>query len=250
MKNITTIGFDLVNTLVFAKTGALDASMNQLVSTLRQDGISFDDESFKNAYQKAIQQFVEKTRKDGKESHNRFWVAGALKAVGYDLSPDDKRIADAVEAYFSVICNNFSLIPGTMEMLHRLRIKYHLGLLSNFTHAPAARNIIERTGISSLFDVALISGDLGYRKPHPKTFNLLANQLGEDKANIVYIGDDPEPDIIGAKQAGLQPVWTTYVRDQGKSFTPVLVPGRFEKPNFEVPTISSWKDLFRILKDG
>lgn len=248
MKNIRSIGFDLVNTLVYAKFDVLDASINRLISTLQKNGISLDDQLFKKSYHKAILQFIEKTKKDGKESHNRFWIASALKEIGHDLSPDDRRITDAVESYFSVLCSSFYPIPGTVKMLNRLSVEYQLGLLSNFTHAPAAKDIIERTGIGSFFDVIIISGELGYRKPHPKTFNFLSNELGVEKAKLAYVGDDPEPDIIGAKQAGLQPIWTTYVKNHGKSFTPVLLPEGFEKPNFEVPTIASWEDLFRILE--
>ena len=52
-------------------------------------------------------------------------------------------------------------------MLGELKERYRLGLLSNFTHAPAAKEIIDGVGLASLFDVVLISGDLGYRNPHP-----------------------------------------------------------------------------------
>ncbi|MBW1672743.1 MAG: HAD-IA family hydrolase, partial [Deltaproteobacteria bacterium] len=66
----------------------------------------------------------------------------------------------------------------------------------------------------------LISGELGYRKPHPFVFHQLIEQLGVRKYQILYVGDDPKPDITGAHKAGLQPVLTTYVRDQNIQFVP------------------------------
>ena len=95
-------------------------------------------------------------------------------------------------------------------MLSTLRKVYRLGLLTNFTHGPAAREIIDTLGLNPFFDVVLISGELGYRKPHPFVFRQLIKYLGVEKDQILYVGDDPEPDITGAQKAGLQPVLTTY----------------------------------------
>ena len=89
-------------------------------------------------------------------------------------------------------------------MLSRLKESHFLGLLSNFTHPPAARKIIQQAGLTGFFHVVLISGDLGYRKPHPAVFDRLAEQLNVKKNQILYIGDDPEADVIGAQQAGLR----------------------------------------------
>ena len=62
-------------------------------------------------------------------------------------------------------------------MLRELREIYPLGLLSNFTHAPAARGLMDHLGLTSFFDVVLISGELGYRKPHPHVFRQLIEAL-------------------------------------------------------------------------
>jgi putative hydrolase of the HAD superfamily len=132
-------------------------------------------------------------------------------------------------------------------MLRALRGLYRLGLLTNFTHAPAAREIIDRVGLTPFFDVLLISGELGYRKPHPLVFRRLIEHLGVEKNQILYVGDDPEPDITGAQRAGLQPVWTTYIRDQNLPFALGIMSRDAEEPDLKVPRISTWKDLLSLL---
>jgi putative hydrolase of the HAD superfamily len=132
-------------------------------------------------------------------------------------------------------------------MLEDLQKRYTLGLLSNFTHGPAAREILKRTGLTPYFDTILISGELGFRKPHPFVFQKLIEQLETDKTRILYIGDDPVPDIHGAHAAGLQPIWSTIVRDNGIPMVPGILRSAVDKPDFEVPTISSWQDLFILL---
>lgn len=248
MNNITAIGFDLVNTLVIAEPGSLKKSMNALLNSLKKEGLSFKDSQFLDAYQNTIEKYIKKTRKDGKESHNRYWISEALHNVGYEIPSYDGRISRAVQAYFTVFEKNFHPIPGTRRTLIKLRQRYHLGLLSNFTHAPAARAIMDKNGLSPFFDVILISGDLGYRKPHPIVFKELMEKMGVRNSEMIYVGDDPEPDLIGPKQVGIVPVWTTYVRDHTQTFNPQLVPGLLNIPDFKVSTISDWEELFTLLE--
>ena len=85
-------------------------------------------------------------------------------------------------------------------MLGSIEGQYHLGLLSNFTHAPAAMKIINRLDLTPFFDVVLISGAVGYRKPHPLVFHRLIDQLGVKKNQIIYVGDDSDADITGASR--------------------------------------------------
>lgn len=248
MNHITAIGFDLFNTLIIAEPHILGEAMRRLINSLRQSGLALDNEQFKKSYKEAALGFIEKAQKDGRETHNRFWISAALQSQGYDIFPDDARIAKAVDNYFSAFFLHCHLIPGTKEMLSILRDIYRLGLLTNFTHGPAAREIIDKLGLGPFFDVVLISGELGFRKPHPLVFRQLIEHLGVEKDQILYVGDDPEPDITGAQKAGLQPVLTTYVRDQNIPFIPGIFFKGDEKLDCKVPKISTWKDLISLLE--
>ena len=249
MQNIKAIAFDLFNTLITVEPHGLGEALTRLVRSLKKSGFRLEYEPFKQAHRKAALKFLEKTRKDGRETHNSFWISEALRTLGYDVPPDDSRIALAIEAYFSAFLDLCHLIPGTGEMLHTLGNRYRLGLLSNFTHAPAAEKIIEHVGLNQSFHTVLISGELGFRKPHPFVFQQLIDRLGFEKNQILYVGDDPETDITGAGRAGIQPVWTTYVRDRGIPAAPGISSTSEEIPDPDVPRISSWEDLLALL-DG
>lgn len=56
--------------------------------------------------------------------------------------------------------------------------------------------------IRELFDVVLISQELGIKKPSPKAFRLAFEKLGAKPENIVYVGDSAEDDMIPAGKAG------------------------------------------------
>jgi FMN phosphatase YigB (HAD superfamily) len=78
-------------------------------------------------------------------------------------------------------------------------------------------------------------------------FRQLIEHLGVEKDQILYVGDDPEPDILGAQKAGLQPVLTTYVRDQNIQSVPGIVFRGAEKVDCKAPKISTWKELLFLL---
>ena len=250
MPHIKAIGFDLFNTLLTIEPSALEEAVKRLILSLNMSGISVEEGSFKKAYREAALQFINETRRNGKETHNRFWISAALMSQGHEVGPDDSPITAAVDAYFSAFMGRCYLIPGTTEMLKALKGVYRLGLLSNFTHAPAMREIIDSLGLTPHFDVVLISGELGYRKPHPVVFRRLIEELGVKRSQILYIGDDPEPDIVGPKQAGIRPLWFTYVRDKGIPSTPGIAGMMAEDPEDDVMRISEWTDLLSLLDKG
>lgn len=247
--HIKALGFDLFNTLITVEADTLERAHCNLIESLCSSGFDFDEISFKQAHHEAALRYLEQSRENGRETHNRFWISAALDRHGYSVDPDDPRISTAVEAYFSAFYKDCHLIPGTIEMLGKLKNSYRLGLLSNFTHGPAARNIIAHLNLVPFFEVILVSGEIGYRKPHPIVFDCLVEALGVEREYIIYIGDDPEPDILGAQGAGLQPVWTTYVQDHHLPTPPRILSRGPGIPNTAVPRISSWDDLFAILEE-
>ncbi len=248
MNGVKAIGFDLFNTLLTAYPEALPEAQKRLLGSLEKEGLPVEAAPFRAAYIKAAGEFLEETRKDGRETHNRFWIAAALEAHGYSLSPEDPRIARTVEAYFSAFYPHCRLIPGTQEILEELSGRYRLGLLTNFTHAPAVWEIMERLDLPRHFHTVLVSGDLGYRKPHGRVFRELLTQLGEPGERVLFVGDDLEADVQGAEAAGLQPVWTALVQEQEiPSALTALSPASMDNPP-DVPKISSWDDLLTLLE--
>ena len=248
MKKITAIGFDLFNTLIEADKDALMNAMDRLICSLQEKGLADDGEAFSNAYSEAAISHIKKSCETGIETHNRFWISEALARVCSPVPPDDVRIAEAIEDYFSMFYPGCRLIPGAADMLAHLKGEYRLGLLSNFTHAPAAITLIERLNLAPFFKTVVISGAVGYRKPHPVVFDHLVAGLKVERKEILFIGDDVEADIKGAAASGLQPLWITYAIERNRPFTDGKYLLDAHKPDEHVPRISKWEELKRILK--
>ena len=241
------IGFDLFNTLLTINPVALETALGRLVNLLHEKDIPVAPESFHHAYAAAALRFIQEARGNGRETHNRFWIAAALEELGYHLSPDDPLIEKAVETYFSAFYPHCELLPGTTDMLEQLSFRYPLGLLTNFTHPPAVWKIIDQLALFPFFKTIIISGELGYCKPHSYVFLRLIEELEVPAGQILFVGDDPDADVQGAWDAGLQPVLTTCVNDKriASAKTP-LSPSRKDSP-LDVPKISDWEDLLSLL---
>jgi putative hydrolase of the HAD superfamily len=243
MQPIEAIGFDLFDTLITVENLGFGEAMGRLLRLLQNQGFGVEAETFVPVYRDTVKRFREVVQKHHRETHNRFWISAALRRLGYDVGSDDARIAATVEAYFSAFLDHAVLLPGTRQMLLALKGRYRLGLLSNFTHAPAVKAILSHLGLTPFLDAVLISGELGYRKPHARAFHELARQFALPGKQIAFVGDDLEADINGAQQAGFQPIWSTYARVRKTASATESVDGAPPA----IPTIASWNELLTLL---
>jgi putative hydrolase of the HAD superfamily len=103
----------------------------------------------------------------------------------------------------------FHCVPfiGLVEMLDILKQQgYQLGIITNGRGEFQAK-AISGLGIQTYFEAILISEIEQVRKPAAEIFNRAIAQLGGTAQNSVFIGDHPEADIMGAKNANLRTIW-------------------------------------------
>jgi putative hydrolase of the HAD superfamily len=79
---------------------------------------------------------------------------------------------------------------------------YFLGLISNAP--PDTARIVEVLGLRKYLRSVVISGDVGYSKPHPEIFRIALTEAGVNAIDAVHVGDFYEADIIGARNAGIK----------------------------------------------
>jgi putative hydrolase of the HAD superfamily len=80
---------------------------------------------------------------------------------------------------------------------------YKIALLSNYT--SSLRQRIKNQGISNLFDVIIISGEVGSKKPDIKIFEALLEKLGNNGDELVFV-DDSEKSFVNSEQLGFIPI--------------------------------------------
>jgi putative hydrolase of the HAD superfamily len=99
------------------------------------------------------------------------------------------------------------LNPGARETIAALRAEgRRTGVISN-GNARVQLAKLAATGLRELLDTVVVSEAVGLRKPDPAIFRLATENLGIAPDQALFVGDNPEVDIVGAAGAGLQTAW-------------------------------------------
>jgi putative hydrolase of the HAD superfamily len=93
-----------------------------------------------------------------------------------------------------------------MDTLQYLHEKYHLHLITNgFEEVQITK--IKVSGIGQFFREVITSEKAGALKPDPRIFRYALDATGAVLTESIYIGDNLEADIIGARKAGWPQVY-------------------------------------------
>jgi putative hydrolase of the HAD superfamily len=71
---------------------------------------------------------------------------------------------------------------------------------------------IEESGLVALVDSYTISGSLGVSKPDPRIFQHALESIEAVAGRTLFVGDNAEHDIVGAKKVGIKGAWMSLDR--------------------------------------
>jgi putative hydrolase of the HAD superfamily len=109
--------------------------------------------------------------------------------------------------FWSAYDQHCHLSPDTATTLDTLLAHgKRLGVITN-GGTTRQRGKLAALGLADRFDVVLISEADGVRKPAPEIFQRALQRCGVDASESAFVGDHPETDIGGARNAGLLPIW-------------------------------------------
>lgn len=99
--------------------------------------------------------------------------------------------------------------PGIGDFLKFLKEQgIRSGVISNMSNSgKTLEERINRLIPNNAFEFILSSSDYVFRKPNRRIFDLALEKADLKPEEVWYIGDQFECDIVGAKNAGLFPVW-------------------------------------------
>ena len=197
--------FDFGDTLVQASPEySQDTCLLCLVNSLARNSISVSLENVKRAYE-AIYKEIH-ARNSLREVTYDVVLSRTLSLCGHFLNPSDKAIAEAAEAFMECWIQAKTMEKSVPSLLRTLRKKYSLGVVSNLAYSPAVRKTLERFGVANYFDAIIVSADVGWRKPSPKIFKKALKTMGISASETVYVGDELDHDVEGAKKVGMHTI--------------------------------------------
>lgn len=168
--------------------------------------------------------FRAEMEKAAKSNHHEY--RGALEAFG--ISFGEKWNSEFITPY-----------PEAKEVLSELKKRYKLGIIAN-QPLDTRKRMAEEWGLSELFDLMMISAEVGFSKPDPRLFKeaLYKAQTTADKC--VMIGDKLTNDIAPTKGLGFKTVW---VRQEWGGLQTVTDDSM--EPDFTVDKLTELIELLR-----
>jgi putative hydrolase of the HAD superfamily len=104
------------------------------------------------------------------------------------------------------------LFPGTKEILQYLADKgYILHLITN-GFEKTQHSKLQHSGLSSFFKEVITSEGSNSLKPNKEIFDYALKKTGALLHESIMIGDTPEVDILGAKNAGMDQVFVNHLK--------------------------------------
>lgn len=126
-------------------------------------------------------------------------------ASDYDL--DDSVQSALFEHFWDTYDSLYEMPESTLTVLRSLNERgARLGIVTN-GKTKRQNGKIDAFGIRDYFDAILVSESEGLKKPEAEIFHRAVTRCGCGIDESVFIGDHPEADIEGARNAGLPAIW-------------------------------------------
>ncbi|HEV7357136.1 MAG TPA: HAD-IA family hydrolase [Steroidobacteraceae bacterium] len=191
------LSFDLDDTLwavepvILAAEGAMLAWLNERHPQMMR---GHDRESLRAMRARLAEQYPER-------SHDMTFLRHRALAEMFTQAGHDANHADEAFEVFFAARNRVTLYDEVEASLERLSARYRLFALSN------GNADLQRCGIAHWFEGHITAISAGAAKPDARIYKRLLDEAGVAAAQVLHIGDDPQLDVMGATQAGLQAAW-------------------------------------------
>ncbi|MGC9070715.1 MAG: TIGR02253 family HAD-type hydrolase [Elusimicrobiales bacterium] len=195
---IKAVVFDFDNTLMDfmkMKKAAVDSAVDYMIDAgLKIKKADMIDKIFKVYWEEGIEDqniFDKVLEREFGEVDPKILAAGI---IGYRR---------AKEAYLML----YPHVRLTLSELVKMGIK--LGVVSDAPRLPVWMRIVS-LGLHHYFEKVVTFDDIGERKPSPKPFLKILEDLSVRACDAIMVGDWAERDIVGAKNIGMITAWAKY----------------------------------------
>jgi HAD superfamily hydrolase (TIGR01509 family) len=215
--SVRAVVFDLGNTLWFQGYEPSKGDTDRMAAELLRPWVARHGMAFAEPLEAIVRDVwevydqawrVEVERGSLRDPSIAFLARGAFAVRGIELTE-----AQAAEfhraSWVGVRRFGVELYPDTLDVLRELKARRILiGINSN---RPCSTSMmmadLADMGIAPYVDAGVCSGETGYLKPHPSTFEHVIADLRVEADEAVMVGDSVEADLRGAKGVGMKTVW-------------------------------------------
>ena len=176
-------------------------------------GREIDESAFMTTYERIAREQIRRSAETLREHRFEDRLRITLETLAHHgVVGDDHAFAFAThlgERVLDGMTVEHEDVPRVVRDLHR---RFRLGIVSNYPFGPVVTGSLARLGIADCFETVIVSGEVGWSKPHPEIFTMALKAMDADPARTVFVGDNPVADMQGAKAAGMSTAWYSVGR--------------------------------------
>jgi len=211
--------FDLGDTLITHTVDEATREDNvykEVRSLFLKAGYSIPEVFYRELKNEMWRNWKEQFIHSGKEFSIETFLCHLLRNLGVKPKDVVKFVPLITNIIYKYDLNSVALKPSVGKTLRVLRqMSYLLGLISNTSYSyDHVLAILNRCKIANYFDVILVSSREKICKPNPKIFQKALHLLGVSANNTIFVGNDPQIDIEGAKSVGMKTI--LIVKSEGE----------------------------------
>ena len=123
---------------------------------------------------------------------------------------DYRILATGIAAYRRVQTGYMTPYPGVRSTL--LALKERGVKLAIVSDAPRMRAWMRLASmnLAEFFDAVITLGDSKLKKPAPQPFKKALREMGVEPSEVIFVGDNPDRDVAGARALGMKTAWAKY----------------------------------------
>jgi putative hydrolase of the HAD superfamily len=200
---IKAVLFDLYRTLIDIRTDEHDpfvySTLSCFLSYLR---VKIDPEALEAVYFEEVKRTLDQSPETHPEIDVFRIFEGIMERYGRGRYSADT-VRDTAMLYRSLTMRQFGLFPRVPDVLSQLRESYRIGLVTDaqWVYAEPEMAMLD---LPRFFDVVVISSRTGFKKPDRRMFTNAMDTMQVSPEDSVYVGDNPDRDLRGAKAAGMR----------------------------------------------
>ncbi len=229
--NVRAVIFDLDDTITDFMSAADAAFMAAFSDMAEEHGVNVNDlhARYMDLFEEYYTVYLE--GEISLEEFRAYRFSRAFELVGLPIDDD---FLDLTLDFLFYYDQELETFPGACEVLRELDERFPLGLITNGPTDPQWSKI-NKFRLSEIFEVILVSGQLGIAKPDPRIFDVALEGLRVAPEEAIMVGNSLQHDHQGAINAGMRFVWANHT---GKS-----LPDGWPEPDHTVGSFAELRDL-------
>jgi len=209
LPNVKALMFDLDDTITDFRTASDKAFAVAFGDISRETGVSL--QLMRDTYMDLFEDFYT-MHLQGDINLEEFRVYRFSRMFEILRLPMDDRLLDLCLDFEEVYDRSLEMFPDAMDVLVELSQAYPMALITNGP-TDAQWFKINKFHLEGLFDIVLVSDQIGIAKPDPRIFQVALAGMRVRPSEAVMVGNSLEHDHWGAINSGCRFIWANLTRD-------------------------------------